>query len=212
MEIFYEPRHENSYLYRHYGHAFPEHRTRPRESFSWIGTMDKFIGSPDWSGAALNKIAATDYSATLGNEAIRHGFHYPVSVRVAGHDLPGYFIAHHMAHAASSFYQSGFREAAILTHDGYPDGRGYLSGMFLWGEGHRIRPITPHHLIAGALYENVGIRLGMGDVGPPGKLMGLAAYGRPRFFDRTIRRKSKRLARGTRRHGRLVEALPEACW
>jgi len=184
LKIFYDPRHKDSYLYRHYGHAFPEHRTRQRDSFSWLGTMDKFIGSPDWSGSALHQIATTDYSATLKNESIRHGFHYPVTVRAAGHDLPGYFIAHHMAHAASNFYQSGFHEAAILTHDGFSDGRGYLSGMFLWGEGHRICPITPHHLVIGALYENVGIRLGMGDVGPPGKLMGLAAYGRPRFFDR----------------------------
>ncbi|HVY26657.1 MAG TPA: carbamoyltransferase C-terminal domain-containing protein [Polyangiaceae bacterium] len=184
LKIFYDPRYKDSYLYRHYGHAFPEHRTRERESFSWVGTMDQFIGSPDWAGAPLDRIAAIDYSPTLKNESVRQGFHYPVTVRVAGHDLPGYFIAHHMAHAASNFYQSGFDQAAILTHDGYADGRGYLSGMFFWGEGHRIRPITPHHLIVGALYENVGIRLGMGDVGPPGKLMGLAAYGRPRFFDR----------------------------
>ena len=184
LKIFYEPRFKDSYVYRHYGHAFPEHRTRQRESFSWVGTMDTFIGSPDWPGAPLGKLATVDYSATLENDSIRQGFHYPVRVRVAGHDLPGYLVAHHMAHAASNFYQSGFNEAAILTHDGYPDGRGYLSGMFLWGEGHRIRPITPHHLVIGALYENVGIRLGMGDVGPPGKLMGLAAYGRPRFFDR----------------------------
>lgn len=184
LKIFYDPRYKDSYLYRHYGHSFPEHRTRERESFSWVGTMDQFIGSPDWSGAALDRIAAVDYSATLKNESVRLGFHYPVTVRVAGHDLPGYLIAHHMAHAASNFYQSGFDKAAIITHDGYADGRGYLSGMFLWGEGHRIRPITPHHLVVGALYENVGIRLGMGDVGPPGKLMGLAAYGQPRFFDR----------------------------
>lgn len=184
MEIFYEPRHKDSYLYRHYGHAFPEHRTRPRESFSCVGTMDRFIRSPDWSGGGLEPIATADYSATLRNESILRGFHYPVTVRIAGIDLPGYFIAHHMAHAASNFYQSGFDKAAILTHDGFPNGKGYLSGMFLWGEGHRILPITPHHLVIGALYESVGIRLGMGDVGPPGKLMGLAAYGRPRFFER----------------------------
>lgn len=184
MEIFYDPRYKNSYLYRHYGHAFPEHKTRERDSFSWVGTIDKYIGSPDWSGAVLDKIAATDYSATLKNESVRLGFHYPVTVRAAGRELPGYFVAHHMAHAASNFYQSGFDQAAILAHDGFGNGKGYLSGMFLWGEGHRIRPITPHHLVIGALYENVGIRLGMGDVGPPGKLMGLAAYGRPTFFDR----------------------------
>lgn len=184
MEIFYDPRHANSYLYRHYGDAFPEYRSRQRGAFSWFGTMDVYVNSPSWPGATLGQIAASDYSAILRDDSARQGFHYPVTVRLAGHALPGYFIAHHMAHAASGFYQSGFDQAAILTHDGYTNGLGYLSGMYFWGDAHRIRPLTPHHLAIGGLYEEVGIRLGMGDVGPPGKLMGLAGYGQPRFFDR----------------------------
>lgn len=184
MEIFYNRGNANSYLYRHYGHAFPEYRTRRREDFSCFGTLDCFVNSPAWAGGPLGQIATTDFSAILMNDAVRNGFHYPVTVNLAGRAIPGYFIAHHMAHAASAFYQSGMEQAAILTHDGFANGTGYLSGMFHWGEGHRIRPITPHHLAIGGLYEEVGIRLGMGDVGPPGKLMGLAGFGQPRFFDR----------------------------
>jgi len=184
MDIFYDPRYANSYLYRHYGHAFPEHRTRQRQDFTCFGTLDNFVNSPSWPGAPLSQIAASDYSAILANDSARHGFHFPATVRLADHAVPAYFIAHHAAHAASNFYQSGFEQAAILSHDGFANGLGYLSGMFFLGDGHSIRPITPHHLAIGGLYEEVGIRLGMGDVGPPGKLMGLAAYGQPRFFDR----------------------------
>lgn len=184
MDILYDPRHSNSYLYRHYGHAFPEHRTRQRKDFTAFGTLDDYVNSPSWLGATLSQIASSDFSAIYNDEGVRNGFHYPVTVRLAGKTLPGYLIAHHVAHAGSCFYQSGFDRAAILTHDGFDSGFGYLSGMFFWGEGHRIRPITPHHLAIGGLYEDVGVRLGMGDVGPPGKLMGLAGYGQPRFFDR----------------------------
>jgi carbamoyltransferase len=55
--------------------------------------------------------------------------------------------------------------------------------MFFHGVGNRVYPVTPHHLVLCALYEGIGHWLGLGDVGSAGKLMGLAAYGRPRFYD-----------------------------
>lgn len=183
MQIFYDPRYANSFHYRYYGHAFPEHRTRQPQDFACFGTLDHFIDSPEWPGETLGQIAVSDYSAFLTNDAVRHGFHYPVTVQLAGHVVPGYFIAHHAAHAASGFYQSGFDHAAILTHDGYSNGVGYLSGMYFWGDAHRIHPLSPNHLAVGGFYEEVGVRLGMGDVGPSGKLMGLAGYGQPAFFE-----------------------------
>lgn len=184
LDILYDPKFADTSLRRLYGQAFPEYRTRTREDFAAYGTMDLFVDSPSWPGATFSQIMATDYSAILRNDSARQGFHYPVTVRLGGQRLPGYFVAHHAAHAASSFYASGFDRAAILTHDGFANGLGYLSGMFFWGEGHRIRPITPHHLALGGFYEEVGKRLGLGDGGASGKLMGLAGYGQPRFFDR----------------------------
>jgi len=184
LDFLYDPTYAGSYIQRHYGHAYPEYRTRQRHEITRFGTMDGYVNSSLWQGGTLSQLAASDFSGLLRDGSARQGFHYPVTVRLGDRALPGYFIAHHAAHAASSYYQSGFDRAAILTHDGGGAGPGYLHGMFFWGEGHRIHPITPHHLGIGYLYEEVGFRLGLGEVGPPGKLMGLAGYGQPRFFDR----------------------------
>lgn len=88
------------------------------------------------------------------------------------------FPEHHLSHAASAFYPSPFREAAILTIDGV----GEWSTTTL-GHG-RDRSITilkeidfPHSL--GLLYSAFtyycGFRVNSGEY----KLMGLAPYGRP---------------------------------
>lgn len=183
MDIFYNPAHGKSFLRHHYRNAFPEHRNRKPEDFHRFGMLDIFAQSPAWQGGTLDALVQTDFTDLLGSGSLRLGFHHPVIVRIAGHELPGYFIGHHAAHAASNYYQSGSCNAAILTHDGFANGSGYLSGMFLWGEENRIHPLTPHHLAIGGLYDFVGTMLGLGHEGPAGKLMGLAAYGQPKFFD-----------------------------
>jgi carbamoyltransferase len=184
LNIFYEPRLRDTHHFRSYDPAFPEHRDRPRAAFANWGWIDQQIHSDLWPGLTLEALGRVDFSPVLANDVVRHGFHFPVTVQLAGRAVPGYYVGHHAAHAASSFYQSGFAEAAILTHDGFGNGLDCLAGLFFWGEGRRIFPVTPHHLALGGLYEDVGVRLGLGDVGAPGKLMGLAAYGQPRFFDR----------------------------
>jgi carbamoyltransferase len=85
-----------------------------------------------------------------------------------------------MAHAASIYYPLGLQSAAILTHDGFGSGKHYHSGMYYLGEGHKIFPLAPHHLIIGHIYEQAAIALNMGLIGPAGKLMGLAL--RPCLF------------------------------
>ena len=183
MDIFYNPQHATSFLRGHYRNAFPEHRTRQPNSFARFGTLDEFSEGTLWTGAGLAEFANADFSGILANDQARHGFHYPVTVRLAGYELPGYFVAHHMAHAASSYYQSGYDKAAVLTHDGFAHGYGFLSGMYFWAERNRIYPLAPHFLVLGGLYDFVGTTLGLGHEGPAGKLMGLAGYGKPRFFD-----------------------------
>ena len=130
--------------------------------------LDIYTQDSLWSGATLGQLAATDFSGLLQSDTVRNGFHYPVTVRLAGLELPGYFIAHHAAHAASSYYQSGYDDAAILSHDGFANGYGYLSGMYFWAEGNRIYPVSPHHLSMGGLYDFVGVQLGLGYEGPAG--------------------------------------------
>lgn len=160
---------------------FPVPAGKTRQDFPSMGWLDDYVTEPAWEkGATLDELAATRVSLS---ERHRFGFHLPVTVELRGRRLPGYFVHHHMAHAASSYYSSPFEHAAVLTHDGHADGTSYHSGMFYLGQGHRLYPLAPHHLNIGALYDRVGLNLRLGVTGPAGKLMGLAAYGKPRFFN-----------------------------
>lgn len=96
------------------------------------------------------------------------------------------FADHHYAHAASSFFASGFEEAAILTTDGVGEWATMTRGI---GRGNRITLTHelryPHSL--GLLYSTITAFLGFRVNGGEGKVMGLASYGEPRFYDRMIR-------------------------
>lgn len=154
-----------------------------QEPRSFYGSFEHFIDSPIWRQTrTLKDISQTDYRDFLYSDSFRHGFHYPGRVHIKGHTLPCYYYSHHFAHAAYSFYESPFEEAAILTHDG-GGGGGYTScGFFAYGYKNRLVPITPHHLHIGEIYDFAANSLGLGVVGGAGKLMGLSAYGNPRFF------------------------------
>lgn len=85
---------------------------------------------------------------------------------------------HHLSHAASAFYCSGFERAAILTLDGRG---GYESGLLASGHGTLIRPLA-HVSIRqswGLFYEWFTRALGFRHHSEEGKVMGLAAYGQP---------------------------------
>jgi len=92
-------------------------------------------------------------------------------------DLPPFeFVEHHMAHAASTFYVSGFNEAAVLTIDG----RGERSSTLLSvGKGASLSKLhevpLPHSL--GMLYERVTSHLGFLHSSDEYKVMALASYG-----------------------------------
>jgi carbamoyltransferase len=112
MDIFYNPAHAKSFLRHHYRNAFPEHRNRRKpEDFHRFGTARHLCAKPTLAGRHAGRAGARRISRTCwAAGSLRQGFHHPVTVRIAGHDLPGYFIAHHAAHAASNYYQSGFRQ------------------------------------------------------------------------------------------------------
>lgn len=92
------------------------------------------------------------------------------------------FTEHHESHAASAFFPSPFKSAAILTLDGVGE---WATSTLGRGEGNRIeisRQIRfPHSL--GLLYSAftyfTGFRVNSGEY----KLMGLAPYGEPCYAD-----------------------------
>lgn len=149
----------------------------------------EFLRSPrlwrkEYSLAQLRTAPPTNIVDGFSNP--HPNYHWPIKARIRGRSVPGVVIAHHMAHAANAFYQSDLDHAAIMTYDGSvmqgPYGIG--QGLFLWGEGRKIYPIIPNWLSSGNIYMRVAAQISLGgDLGGPGKLMGLAPYGKPRFFE-----------------------------
>ena len=143
-----------------------------------------YLVSPIWkNGVSLKEMAMLDVSSFLENDKIKNGFHYPVSISLRGKSIAGYFVNHHIAHAASCYYSSGFQDSAIIPHDGFGNGFSYHSGLVLYGENNNLYPLSPNHLSIGTLYKSVAIMLNLGGFGE-GKLMGLAPYGKPHFFNK----------------------------
>lgn len=148
-------------------------------SISHFGSADIWLNE-----CGLGDLAARDFRKQFAHN---HSdlFYVPTVVKIGQRTLPGYFVEHHYCHAASAFYACPYSEAALLSHDGGGSmASGYAGGMFYYGSEKGLFPITPHHLVAGMFYELVSRWIGLGaDLGGPGKMMGLAGYGRPTLFD-----------------------------
>jgi carbamoyltransferase len=89
-------------------------------------------------------------------------------------------IEHHVAHLASAYYSSPFDRATIVAVDGFGD---FVSTSIAVGEAHRLnvkrRVFFPDSL--GIFYTAMTQFLGFRRYGDEYKVMGLAAYGEPRY-------------------------------
>lgn len=90
------------------------------------------------------------------------------------------YVRHHLAHAASAFFASGYKDANILTLDGSGDSE---SGILGYGCGAEMRILKRISNAAswGRAYEYITGTLGFAYNSEEGKTMGLAAYGTPDF-------------------------------
>jgi carbamoyltransferase len=97
-----------------------------------------------------------------------------------------HFVEHHRAHLASAFFASPFEEAAIISIDGFGD---FSSVMWGVGKGNQIEVrgsvSFPHSL--GIFYTAFTQFLGFPKYGDEYKMMGLSAYGEPRFAEQVRR-------------------------
>ena len=96
------------------------------------------------------------------------------------------FSEHHLSHAASAFFPSPFKNAAVLTLDGVGE---WTTTSLAIGEGTSLKVLREIHfphslgLLYSAFTQYTGFKVNSGEY----KLMGLAPYGTPRFAD-TIKR------------------------
>ena len=101
---------------------------------------------------------------------------------VIGYDGRVEIFDHHLSHAASSYYFSGFEEAAILTVDGVGD---WATTTYGFGKGPHIERFEqvdfPDSLgfFYSAITGYLGFEVNEGEY----KVMGLAPYGEPEYAD-----------------------------
>ncbi len=99
-----------------------------------------------------------------------------------GYEGPIKILEHHLSHAASAFFFSGFRDAAILTVDGVGE---WATTTYGHGRDATLEPFEevhfPHSL--GLLYSTITAYLGFRVNDGEYKVMGLAPYGEPRYVD-----------------------------
>jgi len=103
-------------------------------------------------------------------------------------------IEHHATHAAVAYYCSDFDLAAIMTVDGLGE---FESATYSLGKQNKIFKFDnveyPHSL--GFFYTSICGFLGFDGPNPEGKIMALAAYGKPVYLDfmKTLIRRTKPL-------------------
>ena len=127
----------------------------------------------DWTPPRLPRPKQPSRSPASPPHLTSSGVARPDQVRI-------HHVEHHRAHLASAFFASPFEEAAIVSIDGFGD---FSSVMWGVGRGNQfdVRGAVrfPHSL--GLFYTAFTQFLGFPKYGDEYKMMGLSAYGEPRF-------------------------------
>ena len=88
------------------------------------------------------------------------------------------WVPHHLAHAASAAYTSGYPEALVVTLDGVGDGFSGSLSVLRDGTLSPKSTIPARHSL-GIFYEHVTQLMNMRELEDEGKVMALAGYGHP---------------------------------
>jgi carbamoyltransferase len=96
-------------------------------------------------------------------------------------------VPHHLAHASSAYYFSGFDNATVIT----VDATGEYEATVVWrvkdGEFEKIASIPTVYGSLGFLYDNICTKVGYDGLEGPGKVMGLAPYGKASKYYEKLR-------------------------
>ncbi len=128
-------------------------------------------------------VRAPFYSAAYAGYELAHNARYILDMRsLCGPRAKLRFMAHHPAHAASAFLVSPFDEAALLTIDYIGEWTSTWQGV---GRGTKIEQLHaidyPHSL--GVFYSAITDYLGFQRASDEYKVMGLAPYGEPEYYE-----------------------------
>lgn len=143
-------------------------------------TMGRFVQNLRYAGADSEDLLKFSLGSLVSRKMWVHKMLEDCMGRL-GVENKLYVAEHHVSHAASAFFPSPYRKAAIITVDGVGE---YATTTIGYGEDNHIKLLQeidyPHSL--GLLYSAFtyfcGFKVNSGDY----KLMGLAPYGEPVYY------------------------------
>src|SRR5262249_25125253 len=129
----------------------------------------------------LSAVALADLPSTRAkNSAVADAAFQQLRQLLGGHKILRF--DHHLAHAASAYYTSGYDRALVLTLD---EGSMARSGLLALGEGDRIKPL--HYMSfpnsIGWFYLRITQYLGLRPNRDEHKLQWVSKDGQPEFLD-----------------------------
>jgi carbamoyltransferase len=153
---------------------------RVAHSFSYGPERDFYLGQQGYYRDLYEQVLNDDVNRRIAEERL-------------GVDLEGKYVPvpHHLAHAASAYYPSGYDEALIVVSDGLGE-RHSATVLAAGPKRFEVLAQIPAHSSAGLLYGLFTLYLGFEFGDGEYKVMGLAPYGDPskyaeRILDRWIR-------------------------
>jgi carbamoyltransferase len=99
-----------------------------------------------------------------------------------GIQAPVSFLDHHLCHAASAYFTSGFEDALVVTQDGAGDGKCSRVYAVTRGQFEHLHCLDSYDSV-GNYYAYVTHLCGFQAHKHEGKITGLAAYGKPTYID-----------------------------
>lgn len=144
-------------------------------------TLERFTENVKYAGADAEDLINLSYEPMVKDKMWIHKL---LKQELGGLGFQGklYVTEHHISHAASAFFPSPYDKAVIITMDGVGE---WATTTIGYGEGNKIELVKeidyPHSL--GLLYSAFtyfcGFKVNSGDY----KLMGLAPYGKPIYYE-----------------------------
>lgn len=147
-----------------------------------ISDIDEIVHGFDYS--PYGKIYSLD---PVSSELYRQVFSREALLEQIDRHFPGFphrnvhHVNHHMAHAASAYFTSGWDDSVVIVIDAM--GEVQSTSIYRGRDGRleKLREISANHSI-GILYSLVTLHLGFDFNSDEYKIMGLAPYGRPERF------------------------------
>jgi len=153
-----------------------------REAGLSIAQIDEIAHGFDYSPFrkmySLDPVSSERYQRVFSKEVLAGHVHRWFPEYDAGRIQP---VGHHLAHAASAGFTSGWDECLIVTNDAMGEVQSLTVFEFRDGRFKKLRELSANDSI-GILYSLITLHLGFDFNSDEYKIMGLAPYGDPERF------------------------------